>query len=450
MTKEFFEEVMRIPSCSSHEDMMQEYILDWASKHGCQTKKDGKGNIYLTKGSAKIYPAMVNHMDTVHHDQLDLIESKQYKTIEWKGTTATAIHPVTGKQTGLGMDNQGGCCIALAVIDRLPAAKALFTVEEEIGMRGVNAADLTFFSDAAFVMSNDSPERNRATHYSSGVELYGKDFFEKYLEPICKKHGVTKFNSEPYTCIKIVRSKLEDSEGKHIECFNFGNGGLAPHQSREYADLKDVTAAEDLLYAICTEIPLDKQYSSPITPEARPDYTSLMSKYMQSQNKSKGSSIYQPDLFSGEDPEDEEEITFEDRDPTDICSVIVDFDDEDMYRKFKKLVSDEGVSVEIDDLDNHDQAEIFGQLQNVQKAYILWYQLFYHDPSVKTWEDLEHEGATLDFEIAVTFEDPDPLSNEFDNMSFDSDNTYSDTSYLDDDSDDAFWDFIDRRKRGEA
>ena len=35
MTKEFFEEVMRIPSCSSHEDMMQEYILDWASKHGC-------------------------------------------------------------------------------------------------------------------------------------------------------------------------------------------------------------------------------------------------------------------------------------------------------------------------------------------------------------------------------------------------------------------------------
>ena len=86
---------------------------------------------------------------------------------------------------------------------------------------------------------------------------------------------------------------------------------------------------------------------------------------MQSQSKSKGSSIYQPDLFSGEDPEDEEEITFEDRDPTDICSVIVDFDDEDMYRKFKKLVSDEGVSVEIDDLDNHDQAEIFGQLQNV-------------------------------------------------------------------------------------
>ena len=76
--------------------------------------------------------------------------------------------------------------------------------------------------------------------------------------------------------------------------------------------------------------------------------------------------------------------------------------------------------------------------------------MFYHDPSVKTWEDLEHEGATLDFEIAVTFEDPDPLSNEFDNMSFDSDDESSGTSYLDDDSDDAFWDFIGRRKRGEA
>ena len=94
--------------------------------------------------------------------------------------------------------------------------------------------------------------------------------------------------------------------------------------------------------------------------------------------------------------------------------------------------------------------QIKKMLQNVQKAYILWYQIFYNDPAIKTWEDLEIEGATLDFEMAVTFEDPDPLSSEFDDMSFDDDQPSADTSYLDDDSDEAFWDFIGRRKRGEA
>ena len=168
MTKEFFEEVMRIPSCSRHEDMMIEYLLEWGKKHGCRTKKDGKGNVYMEKGSG-LRPALCNHVDTVHTDQKEMVEEKVYKEIVWKGDHVTAVNPLTQKQTGLGMDNQGGACIALAVIDRLSAVKAIFTVEEEIGMLGIKAADMSFFDDAAFVFSNDSPDENRATHYSSGV-----------------------------------------------------------------------------------------------------------------------------------------------------------------------------------------------------------------------------------------------------------------------------------------
>ena len=352
MTKSEFEAVMRVPSASRHEDMMQEFLLDWAKKHGCSAKKDGKGNIFLTKGkppSGHYFPGFCNHVDTVHSDQIEMVKQHVYKEIVWEGDKATAINPLLpkhdgsrygwstaswdlgkkddkkpvkqpslfdkndvvdveqkedgtyeikddkkddkaeekkpeekdekkpekeekpvemGRQTGLGMDDQGGCAIALAVIDSLPFAKAAFFVEEEIGMLGSRAADMHFFDDCAFVFSNDSPDRNRGTHYSSGVQLYSDEFFKEHLQKICADHGLTDFRSEPYTDILNVRNhRLPD--GKHLECLNFGNGGYNAHMDTEYAKFSDVCAAEELLRALCTKIPLDKQYSSDIREEPR-------------------------------------------------------------------------------------------------------------------------------------------------------------------------------------
>ena len=341
MTKEFFEELMKVPTCSRHEDMMQEFLLDWGKKHGCQAKKDGKGNVYLTKGSpgqGQFYPGFVNHIDSVHHDQEEMVKRRVFKEIVWEGDKVTAVNPLLpkrekptsrawtwqdgkktsfsqpglfdkeeavdveqkedgtygikddkkpedkaeekpekkekdekpvemGRQTGLGMDDQGGCVIALAVLDSIPFGKALFCVEEETGMQGSRAADMSFFDDCAFVFSNDSPDRNRGTHYSSGVQLYSNEFFKEHLQKICAEGGLTDFRSEPFTDIIQVRNhKLPD--GKHIECLNFGNGGYNAHMDTEYAKFADVCAAEDLLRALCTKIPLDKQYSSEIQERA--------------------------------------------------------------------------------------------------------------------------------------------------------------------------------------
>lgn len=344
---------MRIPSCSRHEDMMQEYLLDWAKKHGCSAKKDSKGNILMVKGKppdGHYYPAMCDHVDTVHSDQIEMVKQHVFKEIVWEGDKVTAVNPLLpkhggsrygwstaswdldkkddkkslkqpslfdkdsaidvklsadgtyyeikdekpeekksekkpevkdekkpekeekpvemGRQTGLGMDDQGGCAIALAVIDSLPFAKAAFFVEEETGMQGSRAFDMKFFDDCAFVFSNDSPDRNRGTHYSSGVQLYSDEFFKEHLQKTCSDHGLTDFRSEPFTDIIQIRShKLPD--GKHLECLNFGNGGYNAHMDTEYAKFSDVCAAEDLLKALCEKIPLDKQHSSDIREEPR-------------------------------------------------------------------------------------------------------------------------------------------------------------------------------------
>ena len=66
MTKEFVKEVMSIPSCSGKEAMLREYIERFSDERGVSHRRDGKGNLYLTKGESDgCYPCLANHMDTV-------------------------------------------------------------------------------------------------------------------------------------------------------------------------------------------------------------------------------------------------------------------------------------------------------------------------------------------------------------------------------------------------
>lgn len=341
MDKSFFESIMRVPTCSGHEDMMQEFLLEWAGKHGCTAKKDGKGNVYVTKGkppAGHYYPGFCNHIDTVFENQAEMVKQHVYKAIVWEGDKATAINPLLpkqdkkaadknrfdfvyridgkkpkqgdlfdrdgavdveanddgtyevkdggkpagekagpkeeepvemGRQTGIGADNQCGCAIALDALDSIPYGKALFVVEEEVGCRGVQAADLSFFDDCAFVFSNDSPEGNRAAKACNGLKLFSDGFFKEHLEKTCAAHGLTDFRSEPGTDIMFVRRHRLPG-GKHLECLNFGNGGYNPHRDTEYAKFSETARAAELLVDLCRTIPLDRQYASDEEEERRP------------------------------------------------------------------------------------------------------------------------------------------------------------------------------------
>ena len=445
MTKEFFEEFMQLPSCSKHEDMVQDFLMEWGKAHGCKTKRDGKGNIYLEKGSG-LRPALIDHIDTVHHDQLELIEKKMCKKVVWNGDHVTAENPLTGKQTGLGMDNQGGACIALAVVSRLPAVKALFTVEEEFGMLGVKEADMHFFDDAAFLISNDSPDENRATHYSSGVQLYSDEFFEKWLQPICAKHGVTSFRSEPFTCIKEVRRLWTDKDGKHLECLNFGNAGDHPHSDLEGASFKGVCNAEELLYDLCTSIPCDKQHVSDIAPEPRTWATAASWPSFSSYWRKKSGL---DDDVSSDDYDDDfpdADTDWRLHDDTDMCQLIFTYDDEEQYKKHKELCEDEGVLVSFGEY-RSDTAFAEGELQEMKSAYVLWYQLFYNDPTVKTWEQLEMVDDLEDFTDAIDFP-LDPLDELYGADEKDSEKKKKEQEEKVQQMD--FWDWINARKRGEV
>lgn len=228
MTKSFFESIMKLPSVSGREDMVVDFLRRWAKGNRCRFRRDSAGNVILTKGSAEFKPVIACHADCVHKDQAEMVEKGVFKELEWKGDVVTAKNPITGKQTGLGADDLCGLAVALAVLQKLPSGKVLATVKEELGCVGAKSVGKDFFDDVSFVIGTDSPESNRATRYSDGVLLCGDGFFDEYVKPVCAKHGVTSFRSEPM-CDCAVYRKTDLGDGKRIECTNLGSGGYAPH-----------------------------------------------------------------------------------------------------------------------------------------------------------------------------------------------------------------------------
>ena len=232
MTKEFIKEIMSVPSCSGKEGMLREHVEQFADERGISHCRDAKGNLYLTKGeSAGFYPCLANHMDTVQfwqgafadrHARLDVRERFR--------DGHTELYTAEG---GIGADDKLGCAIALALVDTLPVVKAAFFVEEELGMRGSRELDRGWFADVGFCLSFDSPERNRSSRSCFGRPLYTDAFFTEVLRPLCAKHGVTKFNAEPYTDVTQIRDQTR------VMCFNVGNGGYRAHCFDEYLVVED-------------------------------------------------------------------------------------------------------------------------------------------------------------------------------------------------------------------
>lgn len=138
---ECFDEITKVPRPSCHEDKIRAYLLDFAEKHGIESKTDKVGNVVLKKPATNGYenaPAVVlqAHMDMVaekngdvEHDFLtDPIQA--YVDGDW----------VKAKGTTLGADNGIGVAAALAVmadnsLEHGPV-EALFTMNEEMGLEG--------------------------------------------------------------------------------------------------------------------------------------------------------------------------------------------------------------------------------------------------------------------------------------------------------------------------
>jgi di/tripeptidase len=247
MNKERLLEVLSIPSVFKREELVRNYITDFAIKNNIKVTVDDKGNTYLTKGSEKMtegeyYPCVVAHMDTVHKMQESLVDKNErlkivesvYEVDDNKTqTTLTARLPNSNTKAGIGGDDKCGVFVCLEMLERFDVIKAAFFVEEEIGMLGSKEADEGFFSNVGYAIQFDAPSDNWITETCSGVKLFDSQFKGMITETL-SEGGYTSFSNDPFTDVNQLAQKFD------FCCLNLGCGYHRQHTVDEYVIVEEV------------------------------------------------------------------------------------------------------------------------------------------------------------------------------------------------------------------
>ena len=231
---------MSVPTSSSNEYRLVTFIILWARRNNIHYEFDDYGNVYLTKGEIKegeYYPCVTAHLDSVQSKQKTYAQAGQPLQVKTRISTINKKHEIYVDGMGIGGDDKAGVLIGLSMFSHLDTLKACFFLEEEIGCKGSAKLNKEWFKDVGYVMGFDSPDLNRAAYACSGVKLFSANFFKTYMQDICKKHGLTKFQSEPFTDVKEIR------EQTGIMCMNFGSGYYNAHSEREYCVIEDMDTA---------------------------------------------------------------------------------------------------------------------------------------------------------------------------------------------------------------
>jgi hypothetical protein len=247
MDKNLLFRVLSVQSESRRTHRMEKFILRFVedlSDSGMEIAvvQDIHANIYVMKGEAEIYPTIVAHMDTVH----DIVPNANYQ-VRSNGRVMWAMDPETKTDTGVGGDDKVGVFIALSMLRDLPACKAAFFVDEEIGCIGSAKAQMTFFENSAFVLECDRRGNADFVDRIGGTEMYGTEFAAA-IKPTLAQFGYKPTSGGMTDVLELKELGLD------VAAANMSCGYFMPHTRWETVGLLDVQRCYDLVVTLCTTL----------------------------------------------------------------------------------------------------------------------------------------------------------------------------------------------------
>lgn len=145
---EIFEELCAIPHGSGNMDAVSDYCVEFAKTRKLAVKKDAFNNVVITKPASKGYE---DHDTVILQGHLDMVCQKTRNCVhdfEKDGLSLLVQDGfVKAENTTLGGDDGIAVAIALAVLEdetlAHPPLEAVFTTDEEVGMLGAAAMDMS-------------------------------------------------------------------------------------------------------------------------------------------------------------------------------------------------------------------------------------------------------------------------------------------------------------------
>ncbi len=169
---EFFEDLCALPHGTHQTGPVSDYLVDFARRRGLRYRRDEVNNVVIWKDAAPGYEDAPTLMLQGHMDMLVEKEHSCARDTEQQGLEIFVAGDEIGAHgTTLGADDCIGVAMALAVLDddhlRHGPLECVFTVDEEMGMQGVRALDVSDLK-AKYMINLDSLEERVFTVSCAG------------------------------------------------------------------------------------------------------------------------------------------------------------------------------------------------------------------------------------------------------------------------------------------
>ncbi len=143
----FFEEISAIPHGSGNTDAASKYIVDFAKERGLKYRKDESGNVVVFKDASKNGNSDITVMLQSHLDMVTVSKDGKKDFLKEGIELVLDGEYLRANGTTLGADDGIGVAYTLAVLDDNdfdhPNIEGVFTTDEEIGMLGAAAMDMS-------------------------------------------------------------------------------------------------------------------------------------------------------------------------------------------------------------------------------------------------------------------------------------------------------------------
>ncbi len=158
----YFSEICSIPHGSGNVKKISDYCVEFAKEHKLSYRQDDYYNVVIKKPASRGYEDRAAVIIQGHLDMVSVKESECSKNLANEGLDLEYSEGwLYAKQTSLGADDGIAVAYALAILaaDDIehPAIEAVFTVDEEIGMLGATAMDLSDIS-GKYMLNIDSED----------------------------------------------------------------------------------------------------------------------------------------------------------------------------------------------------------------------------------------------------------------------------------------------------
>lgn len=249
----FFEEMCRIPHGSGNVDQISDYLVQFAKDRALEYYQDDVKNVIIikeaTNGYEDVEPVILQgHMDMVAVKTPDCAKDMKTEGLDLE----VAEGYLFAKDTSLGGDDGIAVAMGLALMDsdeiEHPRLECIFTVDEEVGMDGANAIDVSMLKAHTMLNLDSEEEGTLLVSCAGGARVYGSlpiskesvigDLYQITVDGLAGGHSGTEINKGRVNAACLINRILFmlEKEGVEFQLVSF-ESGLADNAIPRKADV---------------------------------------------------------------------------------------------------------------------------------------------------------------------------------------------------------------------